>query len=220
MCQSEVCSSFTSGSFLARGVDRSVHGGQNGGTSSAGSGSRLKAVTVGLFAGAGGAVAALGWPGRPRRERELDGERYRDLRLADEHGAGLGERGPGALAGRQEAVLRPAGLGGSSRPTTLMRGVATIRRSTSLAVCWAPIRMMPRRPAAFGDVQQHVLDRAVAFARCVLVQLVDHGEQQAAGPGRFLAGGLGGEHDADHEPLRPLPQVVQVDDGDLLVRRW
>ena len=51
----------------------------------------------------------------------------------------------------------------------------------------------------------------------VLVELVDHGEQQAAGAGRLLAGGFGGEHDADHEPLRPVRQVVQVDDGDLLV---
>ena len=93
----------------------------------------------------------------------------------------------------------------------------TIRRSTSLAVCWAPIRMMPEAAAAFGDVQQHVLDRAVALPRRVLVELVDHGEQQAARPGGLLAGGLRGEHDADHEALRAFPQVVQVDDGDLLV---
>ena len=33
---------------------------------------------------------------------------------------------------------------GSSRPTTRMAELATMRRSTSLAVCWAPIRMMPR----------------------------------------------------------------------------
>ena len=120
------------------------------------------------------------------------------------------------LGGRKPYSGRPASAG-SSRPTTLMLELDTIRRSTSLAVCWAPIRMMPEAAAAFGDVEQDVLDRAVAFPRGVLVQLVDHGEQQAARPGRLLAGGLGGQHHADDEPLRPLGQVVQVDDGDLLV---
>ena len=48
-------------------------------------------------------------------------------------------------------------------------------------------------------------------------ELVDHGEQQAAGTGRLLPCGLGGEHDTDDEPLRTLPRIVQVDHGDLLV---
>ncbi len=39
----------------------------------------------------------------------------------------------------------------------------------------------------------------------------------ASGAGGLLAGGFGGEHDTDDEPLRALRQVVQVDDGDLLV---
>ena len=40
------------------------------------------------------------------------------------------------------------------------------------------------------------------------------------GPAASLRRGLGGEHHADDEPLRPLGQVVQVDHGDLLVRPW
>ncbi len=45
--------------------------------------------------------------------------------------------------GRKPYSGRPASAG-SSRPTTLIEEFDTIRRSTSLAVCWAPIRMMPR----------------------------------------------------------------------------
>ena len=44
--------------------------------------------------------------------------------------------------GRKPYSGRPASAG-SSRPTTLIEEFDTIRRSTSLAVCWAPIRMMP-----------------------------------------------------------------------------
>ena len=47
------------------------------------------------------------------------------------------------LAGRNPYSGRPASAG-SSRPTTLMLELDTIRRSTSLAVCWAPMRMIPR----------------------------------------------------------------------------
>ena len=44
--------------------------------------------------------------------------------------------------GRNPYSGRPASAG-SSRPTTLIDELDTIRRSTSLAVCCAPIRMMP-----------------------------------------------------------------------------
>ena len=56
-----------------------------------------------------------------------------------------------------------------------------------------------------------------ALAGRVLVQLVDHGEQQPAGPSLLLAGGLGCQHDADDEALCALRQVVQVNHGQLLV---
>ena len=105
---------------------------------------------------------------------------------------------------------RPASAG-SSRPTTLIDELDTIRRSTSLAVCRAPIRMMPSERPGLRDVEEHLLDRAAALPRGVLVQLVQHREQQPAGPAALLARGLLRQHHADDEPLRALGQVVQID---------
>jgi hypothetical protein len=45
-------------------------------------------------------------------------------------------------AGRKPYSGRPASAG-SSRPTTLTALLAMTRRSTSDAVCWAPMRMIP-----------------------------------------------------------------------------
>ena len=72
-----------------------------------------------------------------------------------------------------------------------------------------------QRTTALGDVEQHLLDRARPLARRVLVQLVDHREQQPARARRLLARRLGREHDAHHEALGALGEVVQVDDRDL-----
>ena len=53
-----------------------------------------------------------------------------------------------------------------------------IRRSTSLAVCWAPIRMMPsERPRSATSSRISLIGRG-ALPRRVLVQLVEHDEQQ------------------------------------------
>ena len=128
-------------------------------------------------------------------------------------------RGCAATAGRKPYSGRPASAG-SSRPTTRIAELATIRRSTSLAVCCAPIRMMPSdrpRSAMSSSTSLIGLD---ALPRRVLVQLVEHVNSSPPAPGRLLARGLGREHDADHEPLGALVQVVQVDDGDLLALRW
>ena len=51
-------------------------------------------------------------------------------------------RGPAAQAGRKPYSGRPASAE-SRRPTTRIAELDTMRRSTSLAVCCAPIRMMP-----------------------------------------------------------------------------
>ena len=120
------------------------------------------------------------------------------------------------LGGRKPYSGRPASAA-SRRPTTLMLEFDTIRRSTSLAVCWAPIRMIPRLRPRSAMSSRTSLIGLLPSRGCVLVELVDHGEQQAARAGRFLPGGLGGQHDADDEPLGPFAEVVQVDDGDLLV---
>ena len=104
--------------------------------------------------------ARLGGPGGPGRERELDHQRHRDLGLDHEHRARLGDRGPLPVGGGQEPVLGPDASAGSSRPTTRIEELAMMRRSTSLAVCCAPIEDDAERPAALGDVEQDLLDRA------------------------------------------------------------
>ncbi len=163
-----------------------------------------------------GGAAALALPGRPGRERELHRQRHRDPRLGHEHRARRGQRGPDPLRGRQEAVLGPAGLGrvepaddldravGDDPPLHLGRGLLGADEDDA------------ERPAALGDVEHQLLDRRGALPRRVLVQLVDHGEQQPARPGRLLALGLRPQHHADHEPLPAVRQGVQVDDRDLL----
>ena len=78
----------------------------------------------------------------------------------------------------------------------------------------------PERPATLGHIEQDLLDRAVTLAGRVLVQLVQHDEhQRPRGALAFLAGELAAQRDADHEPLRPVRQVVQVHDGHLGSRR-
>ena len=81
--------------------------------------------------------------GSPRRGTGTRRPAARGSPAGDEHRAWLGHGGADPLRSRQEPVLRPPGLGRSSRPTTRIAEFDTMRRSTSLAVCCAPIRMMP-----------------------------------------------------------------------------
>lgn len=74
----------------------------------------------------------------------------------------------------------------------------------------------PERAPAFGDVEQHILDWTGAFAQGVLIQLVDHLKQPTRSGG-LLASSFGHQDDTDDKALGTLRQVVQVDDGDLLV---
>ena len=210
-CQSEVCRNFMS-SVLgsdAAGLRRAVGRRR--------SGSRVNAEAVGRVAGAGGGVphsdCRVAQAGNGNSTASGTGISGWD----DEHGARLGQGGPGALAGRQEPVLGAAGLGGVQPADHPDAGVGHDPAFHLARRLLGADQDDAQAPAAFGDVQQHVLDRAVALARRVLVELVDHREQQAARPGGLLAGGLRGEHHADHEPLRAFPQVVQVDHGDLLI---
>ena len=193
--------------------------GQNGGMSSSGGSRDIRSARGPAAVRRARRLGALRQPGRPGGERELDGERHRDLRLGDEHRAGLGDGGADPLRGGQEAVLGPSRLG---RVEAADHPDRRVRHDAPLHLAGGLLRADQddaERPAALGDVEQHVLDRRAALARRVLVQLVDHREQQPARAGLLLARGLGGEHHADHEALRPLVQVVQVDDGELLVLR-
>ena len=168
---------------------------------------------------AAGFVAAVSdGPGRPRRERELGDERHRDLRLHHEHRAGLGDRRPLLVRRRQEAVLGPRRLGrieaaddadrrvGDDAPLDLARGLLRADQHDA------------ERAAALGDVEEDLLDRRLAVARRVLVQLVEHDEQQRLGrPGLLLAVERAAQRDADDEALGAVGEVVQVDDRDLRV---
>ena len=158
----------------------------------------------------------LGRPGRPGRERELHRQRHRDVRLADEHRARLGDRGALALGRRQEAVLRSGRLGGSSRPTTLIGELAMIRRSTSLAVCWAPIRMMPsERPRSAMSSSSSLIGRCLRAARTCSARRARRTAAAWPVPAFSLRSNSVLSDHADHEALRPVGQVVQVDDGHL-----
>ncbi len=121
-------------------------------------------------------------------------------------------------AGRNPYSGRPASAE-SSRPTTLMAELDTMRRSTSLAVCCAPIKMMPSdRPRSAMSSSTSLIGElpsrgAYLFSSSIMVN------SRPPGPASSLRAGLGGEHHADDEPLGPLVQVVQVDHGELLVLR-
>lgn len=149
-------------------------------------------------------------------EREVDRERDRDLRLGDEHGAGFGDGGALPLPGRQEPVFGPGRLGGVEASHDPDGGVGDDAPFDLARRLLRPDKDDPERAAAFGDIKQDVFDRAGPLARGVLVQFVDHREQEAAGPGSLLTGGFGGQDDTDDEPLSPFGEVVQVDQGDLL----
>src|SRR5260370_1069919 len=143
----------------------------------------------------------------------------RDVRLGDEHRARLGERGPLPLRRREVSVLRALRLGGVKAAGDPDRAV---RQDPALDLARGLLGAdedHSERAAAFGQVKQDLLDRAVAFAWCVLVELVEHDEHERACRALpLLAGELGPQGHADHEPLRPIAEVVQVDDRDLGTR--
>jgi hypothetical protein len=159
-----------------------------------------------------GPFALFAGPGRPGGEREVHRQRHRDVGLGDEHGAGLRQRGALPLRGRQVPVLGPFGLGGIEPAGDADRAVGHDAPLHLAGRLLGPDQDHAQRPAALGDIQQELLDRAVALARRVLVQLVQHDEhQRARGALPFLARELAAQRDADREPLRPFGQVVQVD---------
>ena len=122
-------------------------------------------------------------------------------------------------AGRNPYSGRPASAE-SRRPTTRIAEFDTMRRSTSLAVCCAPIKMMPRdRPRSAMSSSTSLIGElpsrgAYLFSSSIIVN------SRPPGPGVLLARGLGRQHHADDETLRALVQVVQIHDRNLLVLRW
>ncbi len=192
---------------------------QNGGMSSSTAGSRANTLGRRRRRGRGAPRAAPGTPtagsprpgtGTPRPAAPGSRAGRRTSRPAwpawpGSAGRRAGTRTRAARLGRVEPADHPDGRVGHDAALDLAGRLLRADQDDA------------QRPAALGDVEQHVLDRRGALARRVLVQLVDHREQQAARAGVLLARGLGRQHHADDEPLRPLVQVVQVDDRHLLV---
>ncbi len=108
----------------------------------------------------------------------------------------------------------------SSLPATRIAQFARIRRSTSLAVCCAPIKMTPKDRPRSAKSSRICLIGLSPSRGGVLVELIKHDEHQR--PARaltLLTGKLGTQRDANHEPLRPVPQAMKVNDRHLSPRR-
>ena len=158
----------------------------------------------------------LALTGRPGRERELDHERDRQLRLRHQHRPRLEDLRPLPLRAGQEAVLATGRLRGIEAADDPDGGVG---HDAPLDLAGRLLRAdqdHAQRPTTLGHVEQDLLDRAGAVPGRVLVQLVQHHELQRArltGP-LLVVEGLA-QHDADDEPLGPVVQVVEVHHRDL-----
>src|SRR5262249_24999368 len=119
-----------------------------------------------------GPLTLLAPAGRPSGEREVHGERDRDVRLSDKHGARLGQRRALALRGRQVPVLRTHRLGGIQPPGHSDRAVGQYSPFDLARGLLGADQDDSKRAAALGQVKQDLLDRAVALQRRVLVELV------------------------------------------------
>ena len=129
---------------------------------------------------------------------------------------GLGDRGPLAVRRREEAVL---GRCASAGVETARDADRAVRDDPPLDLAGGLLGADEddaERAAALGDVEQDLLDRRVALRRRVLVQLVEHEEQQrTCRARRFLLVERAADRDADDEALGPVVEVVEVDDRDL-----
>ena len=162
--------------------------------------------------------AGFGTAGGPRREGELEHQRYRQLGLAHDHRARLDERRALPLHGGQEAVFAAGCLGGVEAADHADGRVGDDAPFDFARRLLRADKDDAERSAALGDVQQDLLDRARPFTRGVLVELVEHDEQQRpCGARTFLVvEGLAQDH-ADDEPLGAVVEVVDVDDGHLMI---
>ena len=117
--------------------------------------------------------------------------------------------------GRNPYSGRPASAG-SSRPTTLTDELETIRRSTSLAVCCAPIRMMPsERPRSAMSSSTSLIGLqpsrgAYLFSSSIIVN------SSPPVPAASLRAVSAASTTPTTNRCARSGQVVQVDDGDLL----
>ena len=125
--------------------------------------------------------------------------------------------GPGPGHGRQEAVLGALRLGHVEPADDPERRVGDDPALDLRGGLLGADEDDPEAPPALGDVEQDLLDRAPALARGVPVELVEDEEVErlaAAHPLLVLEEAL--DHHPGHEPLRPVVEVVDVDDRDLV----
>ncbi len=119
---------------------------------------------------------------------------------------------PVAEGSRQVAVLGPLGLGGVEPADYPDSGVAYHPPLDLAGRLLGANENDPQRAAALGDVKQDVFDGALALARGVLVELVEHHEYLAPVAPRFRGGEDAAQKRPHHEHLRLRAEVVNVDD--------
>ena len=118
--------------------------------------------------------------------------------------------------GRNPYSGRPASAG-SSRPTILIEELDTIRRSTSLAVCWAPIKMMPsERPRSAMSSSRSLIGEfpsrgAYLFSSSIMVN------SSPPGPAFSLRAVSAATATPTTNRCARSGRVLQVDHRDLLV---
>ena len=128
---------------------------------------------------------------------------------------GFSKRARARVRRQHPAVLGALGLGRIEPAAHPDRRVLEhLRRHAARRLLGAD-EQHAERPTALGDVDQHVLQRAGALARRVLVELVEHDHRQRQPlAGLLLLAERLGEQRADHEPLGLLVQRLDRDDRD------
>ena len=93
-----------------------------------------------------------------------------------------------------------------------------MRRSTSLAVCCAPISTMPsERPRSATSSRISLIGESPSRGAYLFSSSSTTNSSGLAEPGLLLAVERAAQRDADDEALGAVGEVVQVDDGDLRV---
>ena len=128
---------------------------------------------------------------------------------------GFNRRARARVEGSIQPYSARSASAASSRPVTRMAAFSRTSGATREAVCCAPDQQHAQGPAALRDVDEHVLQRAGALARRVLVQLVQHDDRQrqALTGLLLLMEGLVQER-AHHEALRLIVQRLDGHHGD------
>src|SRR5262245_3647138 len=121
----------------------------------------------------------LARPRRPRRERETQQDRRRDIRLGNDHTAGLEHTSPEprGLVG-EEPVLGPLGLARIQAPDHSKRCVGYYAPLDFAGRLLSAKERDAEGAAALGDVEQDIANRAPALAGSILVEFVEQDEEE------------------------------------------